>query len=197
MKEPQEYQYFEKGVWINVLIQVHFTMDDIKNETWYADDGEIKDTVLNIVEHELDKTDYCDQYVIEKTTVEDYNLLIRPEPENPIPTVAWEDFEAHANELLTKPYTGKLDPFVAAKLIQDHLIATFTKDLKAAEVEGSMVEAVQIEAELKDIHLCETYDDIRKIFIETVRLFEPRREDLANELLALLVDEGEDINEPT
>jgi len=78
----------------------------------------------------------------------------------------------------------------AAKLIQDHLIATFEKDLKNAIAEGSMDEAVQIESDIKHFYLCETYDEIKECLIETVRLFEPRREDLANDLLALLVQEG-------
>ncbi len=77
----------------------------------------------------------------------------------------------------------------AAKLLQDHLIETFERDMKNAIAEGDMREAVQEEAELKVIHLFETYEDAKEFYIETVRQWEPDRVDLVNELLSILVSE--------
>lgn len=77
----------------------------------------------------------------------------------------------------------------AAKLLQDHLIEVFERDMKNAIAEGNMREAVQEEAELKVIYLFETYEDAKEFYIETVRQWEPDREDIVKELLAVLVSE--------
>lgn len=83
----------------------------------------------------------------------------------------------------------------AAKLLQDHLIEVFERDMKDAIAEGNMREAVQEEAELKVIYLFETYEDAKEFYIETVRQWEPDRVDLVNELLSILVNEGDEPNE--
>ena len=83
---------------------------------------------------------------------------------------------------------GKLDNLVAAKLLKQYLLNVWQEDLahaKRAEAGGSVIVAIQ---EIADIEPLETYEEVRNAFIQFVHNWEPRREDLANDLLTLLVE---------
>ncbi len=187
MKEHTEVIPNEKGVWIDLTIQVHFTMDDALNETWHVDDDEMMDTVRNVVQHELGKTDYCDQYMINEVHMEDYSIL-RPVPKKPTKMMIYDLFEAHANELLNNPSTYKLDKLDAAKLLRDSALEGWYEDLKAAKAQGDEGWQEVCEAEILDWENTVTYDEVKNTYFEYVANWDPNPYDLLKELLHVLVE---------
>jgi hypothetical protein len=69
--------------------------------------------------------------------------------------------------------------------MKQYLLNLWQEELAHAKEGGSVIVATQ---EIADIEPLETYEEVRNAFIQFVHNWEPRREDLANDLLALLVE---------
>lgn len=91
MEEGTEGIHYEKCIHVNVDIQLHFTLDNVDNEEW-PDDKDMIRRVTNVVRRQLLQTNDCDQFVVNKTIVEDHNLIIRYPPKNPTLSSDWVGF---------------------------------------------------------------------------------------------------------